>query len=409
MSTVTSAFPESKRGTARSGPIRRATTTIVTHQNRPLHPLNIPFTKALNKKNLAKKGSHMRIAQVAPLTESVPPKTYGGTERIVSYLTDALVDLGHEVTLYASGDSVTRATLKACHPCALRADAEQPGPDMPHQRMMLRVLNDADAYDVIHFHVGWFEFPLFAPLAHKCLTTLHGRLDVPSAQERLSQYPSFPLVSISNAQRLPLPHLAWQGTIYHGLPQELMPEPVAERDYVVFLGRISPEKRPDLAIDIARRAGISIKIAAKVDRADLEYHEAVIRPLLDLPGVEFLGELGEHDKMTLLAGAKALLFPIDWPEPFGLVMIEAMACGTPVIAFRRGSVPELITDGVTGFIVGTASEAVESVNQIDRLDVRHIRDIFRQRFTAERMAQDHVYQYRALLAAGVSAEGTAAD
>jgi glycosyltransferase involved in cell wall biosynthesis len=250
---------------------------------------------------------------------------------------------------------------------------------------------------------------LFAPLAHKCLTTLHGRLDVPSAQERLSQYPSFPLVSISNAQRLPLPHLAWQGTIYHGLPQELMPEPVAERDYVVFLGRISPEKRPDLAIDIARRAGISIKIAAKVDRADLEYHEAVIRPLLDLPGVEFLGELGEHDKMTLLAGAKALLFPIDWPEPFGLVMIEAMACGTPVVAFRRGSVPELITDGVTGFIVGTASEAVEAVNQIDRLDVRHIRDIFRQRFTAERMAQDHVYQYRALLAAGVSAEGTAAD
>jgi hypothetical protein len=222
MSTVTSAFPESKRGTARSGPIRRATTTIVTHQNRPLHPLNIPLTKALNKKNLAKKGSHMRIAQVAPLTESVPPKTYGGTERIVSYLTDALVDLGHEVTLYASGDSVTRATLKACHPCALRADAKQPGPDMPHQRMMRRVLNDADAYDVIHFHVGWFEFPLFAPLAHKCLTTLHGRLDVPSAQERLSQYPSFPLVSISNAQRLPLPHLAWQGTIYHGLPQELM-------------------------------------------------------------------------------------------------------------------------------------------------------------------------------------------
>src|SRR3954447_8544512 len=340
----------------------------------------------------------MRIAQVAPLAESVPPKTYGGTERIVSYLTDALVDLGHEVTLYASGDSVTRAMLKACHPCALRADAEQPGPDMPHQRMMRRVLNDADAYDVIHFHVGWFEFPLFAPLADKCLTTLHGRLDVPSAQERLSQYPSFPLVSISNAQRLPLPHLAWQGTIYHGLPQELMPEPVAERDYVVFLGRISPEKRPDLAIDIARRAGISIKIAAKVDRADLEYHEAVIRPLLDLPGVEFLGELGEHDKMTLLAGAKALLFPIDWPEPFGLVMIEAMACGTPVIAFRRGSVPELIEHGRTGLIVDGVEEAADAVGEVQRLNRWAVRHCFEERFTAERMARAYVAAYQSLRA-----------
>jgi len=269
-------------------------------------------------------------------------------------------------------------------------------------------LNDADEYDVIHFHVGWFEFPLFSPLAHKCLTTLHGRLDVQTAQERLSRYPSFPLVSISDAQRVPLPHLAWQGTIYHGLPQDLMPVPAPQRDYLVFLGRISPEKRPDLAIEIARRAGIPIKIAAKVDRADQEYHETVIRPLLDLPGVEFLGEVGEHDKMTLLAGAKALLFPIDWPEPFGLVMIEAMACGTPVIAFRRGSVPELITDGVTGFIVETASEAVEAVNRIDCFDANRIREVFRQRFTAERMAQDHVYQYQALLAGGIAVEGAAA-
>jgi glycosyltransferase involved in cell wall biosynthesis len=377
-------------------------------ENHLLHQLNTSFTKRLAQEN-RQKGSQMRIAQVAPLTESVPPKAYGGTERIVSYLTDALVDLGHEVTLYASGDSVTRATLKACHPCALRADAQLPGPDIPHQRMMRQVLNDADAYDVIHFHVGWFEFPLFASLTHKCITTLHGRLDVPSARERLSQYPGFPLVSISNAQRLPLPHLAWQGTIYHGLPEALMPEPEVERDYVVFLGRISPEKRPDLAIDIARRAGVPIRIAAKVDRADLEYHEAVMRPLLDLPGVEFLGELGEHDKMTLLAGARALLFPIDWPEPFGLVMIEAMACGTPVIAFRRGSVPEVITDGVTGFIVETASQAVEAVNQIGRFDAHRIREIFRQRFTAERMAMNHVQQYRTLLSAGVSAEGTAAE
>jgi glycosyltransferase involved in cell wall biosynthesis len=339
----------------------------------------------------------MRIAHVAPLTESVPPQGYGGTERVVSYLTEALVALGHEVTLYASGDSQTSAMLRPCCQRALRHDAECGDPDMIHQRMMRRVLREADEYDIIHFHSGWFELPLFERLSHKCLTTLHGRLNIPEVQARLRKHARFPLVSISDSQRQPVPDGNWLGTIYHGLPPELVPAPAAERPYLAFLGRISPEKRPDLAIEIAHRAGMPLKIAAKVDPVDRAYFESVVRPLLALPGMEYVGELGEHEKMDFLARARALLFPIDWPEPFGLVMIEAMAAGTPVIAFERGSVPEVIDDGVTGRIVHTTDEAVAALARLEEFDSRRIFEVFDRRFSALRMASDYVALYRRFL------------
>ena len=344
----------------------------------------------------------MRIAQVAPLTESVPPQAYGGTERVVSYLTEALVRLGHDVTLYASGDSVTSAELQACSARALRLDpdiADRPRAHREaHERMMRRVLSDSASYDVIHFHLGWFEFPLFSRCATPCLATMHGRMDYAPVQERVRAYSGFPLVSISDAQRLPTPEVNWVSTIYHGLPDTLAVADMGKRDYLAFLGRISPEKRPDLAIEIAQRAGWPLKIAAKVDPVDQAYFEAKIRPLLTLPGVEFIGELGEADKMRFLARAHALLFPIDWPEPFGMVMIEAMACGTPTIAFCRGSVPEVIDHGVTGLVVANTAEAVEAVARVGTLDRQRIRGVFRRRFSATRMATDHVRLYEALIA-----------
>jgi glycosyltransferase involved in cell wall biosynthesis len=349
----------------------------------------------------------MRIAQVAPLTESVPPQAYGGTERVVSYLTEELVQLGHEVTLYASGDSVTSAELRPCCERALRLD---PGIGDPvqvfhdsHERMMQRVLAEAGEFDLIHFHLGWHEFPHFVHSPTPCVVTMHGRLDVPDMQKRFRQYPSFPLISISDDQRRPLPDQNWVATIYHGQPDTLTVAGAAKRDYLAFLGRISPEKRPDLAIQIAQRAGWPIKIAAKVDPVDRVYFETEIRPLLSLPGVEFIGEVGESDKMRFLAGAYALLFPIDWPEPFGLVMIEAMAGGTPVIAFRRGSVPEVIEHGVTGFVVDTVEEAAAAIPAVDRLDRQTLRSIFRQRFSVRRMAADHVRLYKAMVANRVDA------
>jgi glycosyltransferase involved in cell wall biosynthesis len=340
----------------------------------------------------------MRIAQVAPLGESVPPQKYGGTERIVSFLTEALVARGHEVTLYASADSRTSARLHSCFPQSLRELPGHPDLELIYRHVMADVRAAADEYDIIHFHLGWFEFAPFTPADTACLTTLHGRLNIPEVQQRLRAYRSFPLVSISDAQRLPVPEANWLGTIYHGIP-----DPGAWRfgpggDYVAFLGRISPEKRPDLAIEIAVAAGVPIKLAAKVDPVDRAYFDDVIRPLLALPGVEFLGELDDGEKRLLLAGARALIFPIDWPEPFGLVMVEAMACGTPVIAFRRGSVPEIIDEGVTGYIVDDVAGAVAALSGIERLDRRAVRATFERRFTIERMARDYVDLYERLIA-----------
>jgi glycosyltransferase involved in cell wall biosynthesis len=339
----------------------------------------------------------MRIAQVAPLTESVPPRTYGGTERVVSYLTESLVALGHDVTLYASGDTQTSATLRPGCPRSLRTDPEAGDTVLVHLQMMQNVLAESQNFDVIHFHTGWCEFPIFADHSTPCLATLHGPLDVPDVQARLRQVPDFPFVSISNSQRLPLPTARWLGTVYHGLPEVLPDRRAGSRDYLAFVGRICPEKRPDLAIEIARRSGLKLKIAAKVDRVDQAYFETVIQPLLALPDIEYVGELDEAEKMAFLAGARALVFPIDWPEPFGLVMIEAMACGTPVVAYRRGSVPEVVEDGVTGYIVEDIAGAVAAMSRLDRLDRGLIRAEFQRRFSAPRMAHDYVALYRKLL------------
>jgi glycosyltransferase involved in cell wall biosynthesis len=340
----------------------------------------------------------MRIAQVAPLTESVPPQTYGGTERVVSYITEGLVRLGHEVTLYASGDSSTTAELRAGCEVALRSDPGQGDPDAVHEAMFERVLAEADEFDVLHFHTGWFEFPLLARIPIPCLTTMHGRMDIQIVQERIRATKGFPLVSISDAQRRPLPEANWISTVHHGLPDTIAVADRGKRDYLAFLGRISPEKRPDLAIEIARKAGWPLKIAAKIDRVDQDYFTSVIAPLLNSSDVEFVGELGELDKMRFLAGAHALLFPIDWPEPFGLVMIEAMSCGTPVIAFPRGSVREIVTPGENGFIVENTADAAIAVRQAEKLDRHQIRESFLRRFTAQRMATDYVRLFDAMIA-----------
>lgn len=340
----------------------------------------------------------MRIAQVAPLIERVPPRLYGGTERVVAYLTDALVDLGHDVTLFASGDSLTRARLVPCSREALRLD-QAVIDALPYGVLQLEAMRRrADQFDILHFHTDYFHFPLFRAIADRTVTTLHGRLDLPDLQPVFSEFTDMPLVSISNDQRLPMPPVRWIGTVQHGLPVrllELQPRPAG--GYLAFLGRISPEKRPDLAIEIARRANVPIRIFAKVDRADQRYFAAEIEPLLDHPLVEFVGEIDDARKQQALGEASALLFPIDWPEPFGLTMIEAMACGTPVIAFRRGSVPEVLEDGLTGFIVDGVEEAVAAVHRLDRLDRRAIRRRFEERFTAERMARDYVALYEGLL------------
>ncbi len=341
----------------------------------------------------------MKIAQIAPLIESVPPRLYGGTERIVSYLTEELVALGHDVTLFASGDSITAANLVPCVPKALRLDASVVDP-IPYYMLMLdRVRRCADDFDVLHFHIDQFHFPLFRSIAGRTVTTLHGRQDLPDLLPLYVGFDDMPMVSISNAQRLPVPNANFAATVYHGLPVDLRPpvEP-PQRDYVAFLGRISPEKRPDRAIAIARALGIPLKIAAKVDRADEVYFRTQIEPLLDGPGVEFIGEINEHQKAPFLGGARALLFPVDWPEPFGLSMIEAMACGTPDLAFRCGSVPEIIEDGVTGAIVETIEEAIAALPRVMALDRNKVRLRFEQRFSATRMAKDYVGVYRSLLA-----------
>jgi glycosyltransferase involved in cell wall biosynthesis len=340
----------------------------------------------------------MRIAQIAPLIESVPPRLYGGTERIVSYLTEELVALGHDVTLFASGDSITAANLVSCGPKALRLDASIRDP-VPYYMLMLdRVRQRADQFDILHFHIDQFQFPSFRPIADRTVTTLHGRQDLPDLLPLYLGFDDMPLVSISDAQRLPVLNANFAATVYHGLPVDLLRPSGACGDYVAFLGRISPEKRPDRAIAIARALGIPLKIAAKVDRADEAYFRTQIEPLLDGPGVEFIGEINERQKTQFLGNARALLFPVDWPEPFGLSMIEAMACGTPVLAFRCGSVPEIVDDGVTGAIVDTMDEAIAALPRVFALDRNKVRRRFEQRFSATRMAKDYINVYRSLLA-----------
>jgi glycosyltransferase involved in cell wall biosynthesis len=345
----------------------------------------------------------MKIAQIAPLFESVPPRLYGGTERIVSFLTDELVRLGHDVTLFASGDSVSRAHLVPCATRALRLDENVRDP-IPYYMLMLdRVRECADEFDILHFHIDQFQFPLFRPIANRTVTTLHGRQDLPDLKPLYVGFSEMPLVSISNDQRRPIAGSNFVGTVYHGLPTDLYKPVLHSRGgYLAFLGRISPEKRPDRAIAIARALGMPIKIAAKVDKVDEAYFRAEIEPLLHEPNVEFVGEINERRKNEFLGEARALLFPIDWPEPFGLVMIEAMACGTPVLAFGRGSVSEIIDHGVTGAIVNTMEEAIRMLPQVMSLDRGAVRRRFEQRFTANRMAKDYVRIYRSLLGRSLS-------
>jgi glycosyltransferase involved in cell wall biosynthesis len=340
----------------------------------------------------------MKIAQVAPLYEAVPPRLYGGTERIVAHLTDALVELGHDVVLFASADARTNARLVPVRNQAIRLDPHPFKSDLAaHLCMLQEVHLRENEFDVIHFHVDLLHFPFFEELAHKTVTTLHGRLDLADLPGAYARWPQYPLVSISNHQRLPLPTANWVRTIQHGLSDHLlhaMPEP--RGDYLAFLGRISPEKRPDRAIAIAKRAGLKLKIAAKVDAVDRAYFADVIEPLLGHPGVEFVGEIGDREKPAFLGNAAAVLFPIDWPEPFGLVMIEAMACGTPVIAWRCGAVPEIVDEGVSGFIVTSEDEAVSAVERASSLDRAEIRHAFERRFTSTVMARNYLALYWSL-------------
>lgn len=339
----------------------------------------------------------MRIAQIAPLHESVPPQCYGGTERVVSYLTEELIRQGHDVTLFATGDSVTSARLVA--PCnrALRFDSSCVDRSVHHILMLELIWKKASEFDIVHSHVDYIHFPMFRRLEVPHVTTLHGRLDIPDLVPLYKEFRDIPLVSISDAQRAPLWWANWQATVYHGLPEDLLDFHPARGTYLAFLGRISPEKRVDRAIEIARRVDMPIKIAAKVDKADGEYFEEVVKPLFSDSRVEYVGEITEVEKNEFLGDAYALLFPIDWPEPFGLVMIEAMACGTPVVAFRRGSVPEVMVDGVTGFVVEDLDEAVEAVDRVASLDRREVRRVFEDRFTAERMAREYVNAYNRLI------------
>jgi glycosyltransferase involved in cell wall biosynthesis len=340
----------------------------------------------------------MRIAQIAPLVESVPPPLYGGTERVVSWLTEELVALGHEVTLFASGDSVTEAVLEPIVPRSLRLAGIHNS--TPYNLIMLdRVAARHEEFDVLHFHIDFFHYPIFRRLAHKTLTTTHGRQDLPELPDIYRAFPHMPLVSISNHQRKPVPPVNWRGTIYHGLPEGLLQEGRGAGGYLAFLGRICPEKGILPAIEIARRADLPLKVAAKIDPVDQKYFESQVRPVLDRsPHVEFIGEIGDGEKSEFLGSAKALLFPISWPEPFGLVMIESMACGTPVIAFNCGSVPEIMEDGLTGFVVADVDGAVAATARLDRLFRPTIRSRFEERFSARSMAREYVRIYEELAA-----------
>ena len=343
----------------------------------------------------------MRIAQIAPLFEAVPPKLYGGTERVVSSLTEELVAMGHDVTLFASGDSITAAKLDAPWPRALRLD-----PDVRDWVATYAILNEhvrrrAHEFDVLHFHIDYWPNSVFSRQNTPFLTTLHGRLDLAEFAAVYRFFPTVPLISISDAQRRPIPDLNWAATVHHGIPGQLLTPVPAEQSYFAFLGRISPEKGIERAIRIARAAGVKLKVAAKIDNADRAYYEREVAPLLvGNDNVEFIGEINDAQKPEFLSGAKALLFPIDWPEPFGLVMIEAMACGCPVIAFRRGSVPEVMDDGVTGFVVENVEEAVAATRRLHEIDRANVRRVFERKWTARRMAQDYLDVYQNLIEAG---------
>jgi glycosyltransferase involved in cell wall biosynthesis len=335
---------------------------------------------------------------VSPLFESVPPLGYGGTERVVAYLTEALVNMGQNVTLFASGDSVTSANLVSVIPEGLRKASVTVDPIAAHVVQTEQVFRRAEEFDILHFHLDYFQFPAGSRQTTPFLTTMHGRLDFEWLRQVFETYPNMPLSSISYHQRRPLADLRWVGNIYHGLPASLYDLHPVHDNYAVFIGRISAEKGLDRAIEISRRAGMRLKVAAKVDKADKAYYDTMIHPLLKVsPHVEFIGEVGDAQKNDLLGNAAALLFPIDWPEPFGLVMIEAMACGTPCIAFNRGSVPEVIRHGISGFIVDSIAEAVEALQRIDDFDRAGCRREFEKRFTAERMAKDYVTLFKELI------------
>jgi glycosyltransferase involved in cell wall biosynthesis len=339
----------------------------------------------------------MRIAQIAPLTEAIPPKLYGGTERVVHWLTEELVALGHDVTLFASGDSITSATLEPMWDQSLRLSGSIRDPNALHMLMLERVRRRTDDFDVLHFHLDYYPFSLFSRQSTPFLTTLHGRLDLPEHQPVFSTFSSIPVVSISNAQRRPVPQAGWVRTIHHGVPENLLRPQAVTPSYLAFLGRIAPEKGVDQAIAIAGRCGIPIKIAAKIDKADIEYFETNIRSLFALPHVEYIGEINDKEKARFLSGAIGLLMPINWPEPFGLSMIEAMACGTPVIAYNRGSVPEVVDDGVTGFVVEDELSAINAVRRLHQLSRRAVRARFEERFTARLMAKEYLATYRSLM------------
>jgi len=346
----------------------------------------------------------MKIAQIAPLVESVPPTLYGGTERVVSWLTEELVAEGHEVTLFASGDSRTAAKLVPIVPRALRLDGIHNS--TPYNIIMLdQVAARSHEFDVMHFHIDFFHYPLFRSMAHKTLTTLHGRQDLPELPALYRAFPHMPLVSISNHQRIPVPPVNWCGTVYHGLPEGMLKEGSGAGGYLAFLGRICADKGILPAIEIARRAGMKLKVAAKVDPADQKYYDEQVKPVLDRsPHVEFIGEINDGQKQEFLGNAAALLFPISWPEPFGLVMIESMGCGTPVIAFNCGSVPEIMEDGLTGYVVETVDEAVAAVAKLNRLFRPSIRSRFEERFSARAMAREYVKIYQSLQAQGTTPE-----
>ena len=340
----------------------------------------------------------MRIAQVAPLTEAVPPKLYGGTERVISWLTEELVRQGHDVTLFASGDSQTAAKLEPMWPKALRLDGSVRDPMCLHQMMLEQVARRAREFDIIHMHLDYLPFSLMSRQSVPFVTTLHGRLDLPEQHPVFDLWKNIPVVSISDAQRRPLPQARYAATVYHGLPIDLLRPVTDAPQYLAFLGRICPEKRLDRAIEIARAAGLPLKVAAKVDAVDVDYYEQKIKPLLQgNTDVEFIGEISDSQKSEFLGNALALLMPIDWPEPFGLVMIEAMACGTPVIAWNRGSVPEIVEDGVTGFIVNDVPGAIAAVRKLAQIDRKAVRARFEQRFTSARMAEDYVDLYEDLI------------
>jgi glycosyltransferase involved in cell wall biosynthesis len=340
----------------------------------------------------------MRIAQIAPLAESVPPKFYGGTERVIAWLTDALIDLGHQVTLFASGDSMTRGELVPVWPRALRLGRPRTDPMAAHAALLETLAQRAGEFDIVHCHIDWTHLPLLSRHSTPFVTTFHGRLDLPGLSTVVRKFPSAPFVSISDNQRVPLQEANWLGTVYHGMPAALLRPSFAEGSYLAFLGRLTSEKGPEAAIRIANATDIPLQIAAKLPQGERRYFKEKLEPMIDGTQIRVIGEVNDQTKQDFLSGARALLFPIQWPEPFGLVMIEAMACGTPVIAFRFGSVPEVIEDGVTGFIVESEDEAIETIkHRLPKLDRRKVRAGFERRFTARRMATDYVRHYKELV------------